>query len=541
MCIVFAVGSGLALFSELAYGIALSVAMFANETASGIVVLFWCGSAWGLCGFICVETLFVLTSLRLLLTSMWHLCHLFYVIGIMGVASYIGMAADPNLASAANTGDGCEDWSVTVIVALAGMIGGMCAIEFLDLHSITSTIRRNFHLFTCNVEDFAVDEVEHEAAQVASPTFFSIAPKDNVIATEAEQCESARVAFACGTQDITFLSTPTIQKEEDEEPYDAFDVSETDGKNDDIGVLFISEMSSMSADTLRTLSATSAPPMRSQETQTCIAWNGVVLTCTCCSLPPQSKPTYAGKWVMCPRNADLSSQLHVINIFGEAFVDTHHEAGELDRRDDATFLLEGRISMLANGMLQRETQTEPAFSTYMRVSGNLNVEKARVFHDMGTHCGEEDHQQATALGAIAVSRRDVSVQTSDSLQYFCVCNHCHYTQFDGWWRAREREGKPTVSRKALNMLHVQGATIVDGRGERHSGHEIHGELLFPYAEAMLTLHTCGMVLVGSGYRITYSKAEPPRSQNMETRVDEDHGSNTEEVISDISESSRLCP
>eukprot|EP00928_Gymnodinium_smaydae_P098208 TRINITY_DN9084_c0_g2_i1.p1 TRINITY_DN9084_c0_g2~~TRINITY_DN9084_c0_g2_i1.p1 ORF type:complete len:578 (-),score=39.90 TRINITY_DN9084_c0_g2_i1:139-1872(-) len=535
MCIVFAGGSCLALFSEYAYGIALSFAMLANETAGGIVMLFWCGSEPERCGFICVETLFVLTSLRLFFTSIWHFCHFFYVIGVMGAASYFGKAKVPPLASAANTGDIYEDWSVTVIVLVVCLIGAMLAIAYLDLDRITSIVRRNSQRRTCSVEDFAVDEVQHEAAQVALDTFFSIAPKDNVIAIEAEQCESARVAFACGTKDSTFLNTPSIAGEEDEELYDGFDVSENGGKSDGIGIFFISESSLMSADTLRTLSMTSTAPMRSQETQTRLAWNGVVLTCASCSLPPQSKPTYAGKWVSCPHNTELPSNLHAFKILGEAFLDNHHEAGELQRRGDATYVLEGRISMLANGMLQRETQTEPAFSTYMRVSGNLNVEKACVMHTLSTNCGEEDHPRAASLGAFAVSRRDASVQTSESLQYFCVCNHYHYTQFDGWWRAREREGRPTLPKKALNMLHVQGVTIVDGRGVRHVGHEVRGEILFPYAEAVLTLHTCGMLLVGSGYRITYSKAEPPRSQNMDTCVDRDSGSDTEEDISDGSE------
>eukprot|EP00928_Gymnodinium_smaydae_P038885 TRINITY_DN26706_c0_g1_i1.p1 TRINITY_DN26706_c0_g1~~TRINITY_DN26706_c0_g1_i1.p1 ORF type:complete len:581 (-),score=56.43 TRINITY_DN26706_c0_g1_i1:405-2111(-) len=510
-CLLFTAGSCVALLCEKAQGIALSIAMFANETAGGIVVLFWCGPEWARNGLICVETAFVFTSLRLFFTSIWHFWHFLYVICAMGVASHISHTSAPILAGAASQDDRYEDWSVTLIVLVACLIGGMCAIGYLDPHSIATLIRRRPMRSTSNLEEF---EVDRHGKAGAFDNFISITPSDNVLSTQCDlDCPEI-------VQDMHFLNTMSSEAE----PEDAFYIDDAVNKTDKHGkasLSFISEFSLDSGDTLNTVStmSTIGEAMPSTGVQTGVAWNGNVLKCASCSLPPRRKRAFAGKWVMCPYNKEVPSNLQMLNILEEAFLDKDDESGELEVEGGATYLLNGRISVLANGMLQREIPTEPSptLSTYMRISEHLDIANVSALHSLNSHdseeeCRQTEPQQTNSDDSIEPSTCDASVQTSCPTHYFCVCNHRHITQLDGWWRAVEYEGEPSMPKKLLNRLQIQGATITDRRGTRRMAHDVHGQLLFPDADGILSRHARGMELIGNTYRVVYKKLDPVKTE-----------------------------
>eukprot|EP00928_Gymnodinium_smaydae_P080082 TRINITY_DN6386_c2_g3_i4.p1 TRINITY_DN6386_c2_g3~~TRINITY_DN6386_c2_g3_i4.p1 ORF type:complete len:598 (+),score=34.04 TRINITY_DN6386_c2_g3_i4:33-1796(+) len=512
-CVVFGAGSCVALFCERAYYIALSLAMFANETAGGIVVLFWCGSEWARRGLICIETAFVFTSLRLFFTSTWNFWHFFYLISVMAVASHISLTSSSDVASAGSHDDSYEDWSVTLIVLVVCLVAGMCAIGYLDPRCITALIRRRSQRRESNVEVIAVSEVVRRATPDAPEAFISITPSNAVPLTRVDECSLEGDDCAHGTQDMCYLNVLDMDEEED------YGILSDDQKahNAIKSSSYISESSLFSSDTICTMSTTSIldTPVISQGVQTSIAWNGNVLKCSSCSLPPRIKSGFAGKWIMCPYRKDISSNLHVLNIFEGVFLDTDNEAGELIQEDDATYLLGGRICKLANGMLQRETNAEPTLSTYMQISEHLDVGRTSTIHTLtahalnsptsNAHTTREERPEVVSQDTLALSTSDAEVQTSCSISYFCVCNHGHIMHFDGWWRALEFEGSTSLSRKALSRLQIQGATIIDRGGTRHMAHEVHGRLLFSQADAVLAPHACGMELVGDDCRIVYKK------------------------------------
>jgi len=156
----------------------------------------------------------------------------------------------------------------------------------------------------------------------------------------------------------------------------------------------------------------------SRETQTKLTWNGCMLSCSDCSMPPVLHPSLNGVWYMCPVLPGTPFWMRILGIRDLEFRDANERIGSLDMVHGQVYLEGGSLQLLPNGMLQRTSRNSGVSRTFLRL---LDLSAARGLGFFHNEEGE-DARHETHPTEDDDMPNEMATQTSEVTHYYCVCS-----------------------------------------------------------------------------------------------------------------------